>query len=296
LIHEPPCGVLVADKPCGPTSQDIVARVRQFLKVKVGHTGTLDPMATGVLPLVVGRATRLARFYQAHDKEYGAEIRLGQSTDTFDREGKILEKHPVPEISSQLAQSVLSRFKGEIQQQPPMFSAVKVGGERLYNLARQNLTVQRPFRKVSIYSLELLEQTRASWHLRVHCSSGTYIRTLAHEIGQALGCGAFLYDLRRLRAGSFDLSQALSVEEMEGRWKEMLYSMERLLPDLPRVDLDEVDIMKIGHGNEISYQDSKHRDLYRLFHNQKLMAIGEGGAEAQLRPKIVLRRIEEAST
>ena len=113
LIHEPPCGVLVADKPCGPTSQDIVAQVRRFLKTKVGHTGTLDPLATGVLPLVVGRATRLAQFFQASDKEYEAELRLGQSTDTFDREGKTLEERPVPEISSPQAQVVLSQFKGE---------------------------------------------------------------------------------------------------------------------------------------------------------------------------------------
>ena len=295
MIHEPPCGVLVADKPCGPTSQDIVAKVRKFLKVKVGHTGTLDPMATGVLPLVVGRATRLAQFFQAHDKEYGAEIRLGQDTDTFDRQGRILEEHPVPEISSQQAQAVLSRFKGDIQQQPPMFSAVRVGGEKLYNLARRNLTVQRPSRTVSIFRLELLEQTPVSWHLRVHCSSGTYIRTLVHEIGQDLGCGAVLYDLRRLRAGSFDLSQALPVQELEERWEEALYPMERLLPELPRVDLDEIEVMKIGHGNEITYKDSKPQILYRLFYKQKLMAIGEGNSAAQLRPKIVLRPIEGSS-
>ena len=291
MVHEPPCGVLIADKPCGPTSQDVVARVRRFLKTKVGHTGTLDPLASGVLPLVVGRATRLAQFFQAQDKEYEAELRLGRSTDTFDREGKVLEERPVPEISGRQAQAVLSQFTGEIQQQPPMFSAVKVGGEKLYNLARRNRIVERPFRTVSIFSLELLEQAPLSWRLRVHCSSGTYIRTLVEEIGQKLGCGACLDELRRLRSGSFDLSQALSIEEMEQRWEEVFFPMEHLLPELPRVELDETEARRVGHGNEISYSNSKPRDLYRLFHHQKLVAIAEGSSADQLRPKIVLRQI-----
>ena len=269
-----------------------MARVRRFLKTKVGHTGTLDPLASGVLPLVVGKATRLAQFFQAQDKEYEAELRLGRSTDTFDREGKVLEERPVPEISSRQAQAVLSQFTGEIQQQPPMFSAVKVGGEKLYNLARRNRTVERPFRTVSIFSLELLEQTPLSWRFRVHCSSGTYIRTLVEEIGQKLGCGACLDDLRRLRSGSFDLSQALPIEEMEQRWEEVFFPMEHLLPELPRVELDETEARRVGHGNQISYSDSNPRDLYRLFHQQKLVAIAEGSSADQLRPKIVLRPIE----
>ena len=269
-----------------------MARVRRFLKTKVGHTGTLDPLASGVLPLVVGRATRLAQFFQAQDKEYEAELRLGRRTDTFDREGKILEERPVPEISSRQAQEVLSLFTGEIQQQPPMFSAVKVGGEKLYNLARRNRTVERPFRTVTIFSLELLEQTPLGWRLRVHCSSGTYIRTLVEEIGQNLGCGACLDELRRLRSGSFYLSQALPIEEMEQRWEEVFFPMEHLLPELPRVELDETEARSIGHGNQIPYSDSKPRDLYRLFHRHKLVAIAEGSSADQLCPKIVLRQIE----
>ncbi|MEE8349120.1 MAG: tRNA pseudouridine(55) synthase TruB [Acidobacteriota bacterium] len=292
MSHEPPCGVLVADKPSGPTSHDIVARVRRFLKTKVGHTGTLDPMATGVLPLVLGRATRLAPFFQANDKEYEAELRLGVSTDTFDQEGRILEEQSVPEISAQQVQDVLNHFTGEIQQQPPMFSAVKVDGKKLYNLARQNRTVDRPFRTISIFSLEILERRPATWRLRVHCSSGTYIRTLAHEIGQKLGCGACLFALRRLRSGIFDLTQALPIEDLEDRWNEMLYPMELLLPELHRVELDEGEAWRIGHGNEVSYSESKPRNLYRLFHREKLMAIGEGSSAAQIRPKIVLRQVE----
>ncbi|MDA2934772.1 tRNA pseudouridine(55) synthase TruB [Acidobacteria bacterium AH-259-D05] len=291
--HEPPCGALVVDKPCGPTSQDIVSSVRALLKTKIGHTGTLDPMATGVLPLVLGRATRLARFFQASDKEYLAEIKLGCITDTFDREGKVLQEKSVPEISSQQAKAVLAKFTGEIRQHPPMFSAVKVGGQKLYNLARQNLTVERPWRIISIFNLELLQQTREAWSLRVHCSSGTYIRALAHEIGQELGCGAYLCDLRRLRSGGFDLTRAVGIEEIETRWREVFYPMEHLLPEIPRIELDELQAKRVSHGNEIPCGDSHPRELYRLFHHQKLVAIGQPSPVNQLRPIIVLRTADE---
>lgn len=296
MDHEPPCGVLVVDKPCGPTSQEVVGRVRTLLRTKVGHTGTLDPMATGVLPLVLGRATRLARFFQADDKEYLAEVRLGQTTDTFDREGKILERKSVPGISAQQAQAVLAKFTGKIQQQVPMFSAVKVEGQRLYKLARQNRTVKRPWRVVSIDRLELLDQRREAWSLGIHCSSGTYVRTLAHEIGKDLGCGAYLHDLRRIRSGSFDLTRAVSIQEIENRWRETLYPMEQLLPELPRINLDERQAERIGHGNEIPCTDNTSRELFRLFYNQKLVAMGRRSPLNWLRPMIVLRApIEKTS-
>lgn len=289
MSSERPCGVLVTDKPSGPTSQDIVRQARKFFNTKVGHTGTLDPLATGVLALVVGRATRLAQFLQTDDKEYEAELRLGETTDTLDREGQILTKHSIPEISTQQAQSVISQFVGEIQQQPPMFSAVKVDGKKLYKLARQNRIIERPFRTVSVFSLELLKQTSVSWHIRVHCSSGTYVRALAHDIGQKLGCGAFLYNLRRIRSGSFGLNDALPVEKIENHWEEAFYSMERLLPELPQVELNAVEASKIGHGSEILCGDGNIEGLYRLFYKQRLIAIGEGSPPNRLRPKVVLR-------
>ena len=287
--HNPLCGALVVDKPSGPTSHDIVTQVRVLSKTKVGHTGTLDPMATGVLPLLLGPATRLARFLQSSDKEYLAEIQLGQTTDTLDREGEILQSRSVPEISPQQAEEVLRKFSGEIQQQAPMFSAVKVSGKKLYELARQKREVERPWRKVTIYRLQLLKQEEEIWNLLIHCSAGTYIRTLAHDIGEDLGCGAYLRELQRTRSGCFDLSQALPLEDIEKQWRENLYPVEELLPELPRIDLDDPQAVRIRHGNRISGTGTLQERFFRLFHQQKLLAIGQTGPDDQLKPVIVLR-------
>ncbi len=287
--HESLCGALIVDKPSGPTSHDIVARARVLLKTKVGHTGTLDPLASGVLPLLLGRTTRLTRFFQSSDKEYLAEIQLGQTTNTLDAEGEVIQESSVPEISPQQAKEVLEEFTGEIQQQPPMFSAVKVGGKKLYQLARQKLEIDRPWRTVSVYRIDLLEQTREIWSLRVHCSSGTYIRSLAHEIGKTLSCGAYLRKLRRIRCGCFHLSGALPLEGIEGQWREALLPMEKLLPELPRIDLDEQQAKRVRHGNEIPGSSKVQEEFCRLFHHQKLVAIGQSGPANQLRPVIVLR-------
>ncbi len=287
--HESLCGALIVDKPSGPTSHDIVARARVLLKTKVGHTGTLDPLASGVLPLLLGRTTRLTRFFQSSDKEYLAEIQLGQTTNTLDAEGEVIQESSVPEISPQQAKEVLEEFTGEIQQQPPMFSAVKVGGKKLYQLARQKLEIDRPWRTVSVYRIDLLEQTREIWSLRVHCSSGTYIRSLAHEIGKTLSCGAYLRKLRRTRCGCFNVSGALPLEGIEGQWREALLPMEKLLPELPRIDLDEQQAKRVRHGNEIPGSSKVQEEFCRLFHHQKLVAIGKSGPANQLRPVIVLR-------
>ena len=285
---EVPSGVLVVDKPAGPTSHDIVARTRSLLKIKVGHTGTLDPMATGVLPLVLGRATRLSRFFQSSDKEYVAEIRLGKTTDTFDGEGKVIEEKPLPRISPRQSKQVLAQFTGVIQQQAPMFSAVKVAGQKLYELARRKRESERPWRTVHVYRLELLEQTEAIWSLRVHCSSGTYIRALAHEIGEALSCGAYLQNLRRIRSGTFDLYRAIPVDEIEHDWRKVLYPMEELLPELPRIDLHEQQAERVHHGNEIPRETEFAGEFCRLFHNEKLIAIGRAAPRNHIRPTIVL--------
>ncbi len=287
--HESLCGALVVDKPSGPTSHDIVARARALLGTKVGHTGTLDPLASGVLPLLLGRTTRLTRFFQSSDKEYLAEIQLGQTTDTLDAEGEVIQESSVPEISPQQAQEVLEKFTGEIQQQPPMFSAVKVGGKKLYQLARQKLEIDRPWRTVSVYEIDLLEQTSEVWSLRIHCSSGTYIRSLAHEIGKTLSCGAYLRKLRRIRCGCFHLSEALPLKGIEGQWREALLPMENLLPELPRIDLDEQQAKRVQHGNEIPASSKVQEEFCRLFHHQKLVAIGQSGPDNQLIPVIVLR-------
>ncbi|MGH9342000.1 MAG: tRNA pseudouridine(55) synthase TruB [Acidobacteriota bacterium] len=282
-----PDGILVVDKPKGPTSHDVVYSVRKLLKEKVGHTGTLDPLATGVLPLTLGQATRLTRFFQASDKEYTATIRLGQTTDTLDAEGQITSQKPVPPISRQAADEVLSGFRGEIQQLPPMFSAVKVGGRKLYELARKSQQADRPLRSVFIERLEWVEQHPESWVLSLQCSSGTYVRALAHDIGQVLACGAFLAELRRTRSGPFDLSRAVTLERLASDWRSSLYPLEELLPELPRVDLDDRSAQLVRKGNGIRLEGAAEAQMYRLFHEDKLIALAQSD-QSRLQPKVVL--------
>ncbi len=280
-------GILVVDKPAGPTSHDIVQRARGLLRTKVGHTGTLDPLATGILPLVLGRATRLTRFFQGVDKEYLADVHLGIVTDTLDGEGRITAENSVPLVSPEAARSVLAQFTGNIQQKPPMYSAIKVAGTKLYELARRQLKRKRPLRSVSIYHIDLLEQEEDIWRLRIHCSSGTYIRSLANDIGQSLGCGAYLKDLRRIRSGQFDFSRAVRIEELARRWKQALYPLEELLPEFPQFELDDKHVGPVTHGTELPFSETASEEFYRLFHNHKLIAIGQV-RDAKIHPIIVV--------
>ena len=280
-------GILVVDKPPGPTSHDVVLRARRQFKIQVGHTGTLDPQATGVLPLALGQATRLTRFFQAKDKEYLAEIRLGKVTDTLDRTGRVIKELAVPFVSSAQVERTLARFRGEIRQVPPMFSAVKVNGQRLYRLARQRQETERSSRAVSIYRLQLLQRTTNTWVLTVHCSAGTYVRSLAHDIGQHLGCGACLNNLRRTRAGNFDLSRNVTVEELSTQWQGAFYSLQELLPEFPRIDLGNESASRIRHGTRIPWETEDFSGLHRLFYAGKLIAIGELDNQC-IHPKVVL--------
>lgn len=209
-------GVVVVDKPAGWTSMDVCAKLRGvFHEKRVGHGGTLDPMATGVLPVFVGRATRAADFVAAGEKEYLASLRLGIVTDTQDATGTVLEEREVAVTGEQLT-AVLSRFTGEIEQVPPMYSAIKVQGKKLYELARKGVEVERKPRPVTIHALELLGWPNAGedFRLRVVCSKGTYVRTLCHDMGQALGCGGCMAALRRTRVGQFGIDQAVTLEEI----------------------------------------------------------------------------------
>ena len=283
-------GVLVVDKPLGPTSHDIVQQIRSLLRMKTGHTGTLDPFATGVLPLTLGRATRLTRYLQSSDKNYLAEIRLGKTTDTLDREGKIIKETRVPAISASQARATLSRFTGEIRQQPPMFSAVKVNGKRLYRLARRNQRVERPWRTVHIYRLDLKEQNPDTWKFTVHCSSGTYIRSLAQDIGETLTCGAYLENLRRIRSGSFDLPQSVRPEQVKIHWEQAFFPLEEILTEFPRIDLDTKQAEQVSNGREVIIRHSWKGTLFRLFHDQHLIAIGQiKGDDDAIQPITVLR-------
>jgi tRNA pseudouridine55 synthase len=247
-------GVWVIDKPAGPTSFDVVKRVRLALKEKkAGHTGTLDPMATGVLPVCVGEATKLAGFITEGAKSYDAVIRLGVETDTLDAQGKVVAEVPVPEISAARLEEVLGAFRGTFLQTPPMYSAVKVGGRRLYELARAGEEVERGARTVTVHSLALKDFSSNGLAVSVHCSKGFFVRVLAHDIGQAMGCGAHLASLRRTASGPFTLSQAIGLVELENAESPELLcghsvSLENALADLLVVQVTAEDARKVSHG------------------------------------------------
>ena len=207
-------GILVIDKSAGWTSPDVAAKLRGvFHERRVGHGGTLDPMATGVLPVFIGRATRAAEFLESAEKEYVAGLRLGVVTDTQDTSGTVLETNSVCVTRAQL-EAALRQFLGPIEQIPPMYSAIKINGQKLYELARRGQEVARRPRSITIHALELLEGEGADWTVRVRCSKGTYVRTLCHDLGRALGCGGCMSSLRRTRAGSFTLAQAVTMQQV----------------------------------------------------------------------------------
>ena len=209
-------GIIVIDKPAGWTSMDVCAKLRGMYREKrIGHAGTLDPMATGVLPVFIGRATRAVEFASEGEKEYVAGLKLGLITNTQDTSGETLEQHPVS-VSKERLEQALSKFRGDIEQIPPMYSAIKVNGKKLYELARKGKEVERKPRPVTIHALTVEEQTAPDEYIiRVRCSKGTYVRTLCHDIGQALGCGACMSSLRRTMAAGFTLEQAVSLDTVQ---------------------------------------------------------------------------------
>ena len=247
-------GVLVIDKPWGPTSFDVVRQVRSLLKLKkVGHTGTLDPMATGVLPLCLGEATKVAGFITEGDKAYDATVRLGAETDTQDAEGQVTTRAPVPPLTPALLESALARFRGSFDQMPPMYSAVKVGGKRLYELARAGEEVERAARHITVYELVLRDFSADRLQLSVRCSKGFFVRTLAFDLGRALGCGAHLEALRRTNSGPFTLAQALPLADLpalarEGALAPRLVTMSDALVELPEVRVGAAEAQRVSHG------------------------------------------------
>lgn len=210
-------GIICIDKPQGFTSFDVVAKLRGITKIRrIGHAGTLDPMATGVLPVFIGRATKACDMLPDSDKEYEAEFRLGVVTDTQDSTGKVLSEVK-PQVSESCLRTVVGGFLGKQLQLPPMYSAVKVDGKKLYDLARQGIEIERKPREIEIYSIELLsfDEQSQSGKLVISCSKGTYIRTICHDIGQKLGCGAVMTALRRTRAAGFSLADCITIEEAQ---------------------------------------------------------------------------------
>ena len=259
-------GILIVDKPAGWTSPDVAAKLRGvFHEKRVGHGGTLDPMATGVLPIFIGRATRAVPFFEHADKVYEAGLRLGLVTDTQDVTGRTLEERAV-DITQERLEAALDNFRGEITQIPPMYSAIKVNGQKLYALARQGKAVERAPRPVTIFALDLLGGAGADWRLRVHCSKGTYVRTLCHDIGAALGCGGCLSALRRTRAGAYDVTRShtmaeiLSAENPEA----LLLPTDSLFSDRPALKVAENAERKLRNGAPLHTPKLKDGE-YRVY-------------------------------
>lgn len=256
-----PDGVLIIDKPEGMTSAKAVARVKKALKVKkIGHSGTLDPFATGVLVCLLNRATKIARFFLHGDKAYQARLRLGVETDTHDPTGMIVARKNATEVSKEAVLAAFSRFSGEILQAPPAFSALKQDGVPLYELARKGRKIQKPPRKVRIFELAIEEIALPDVRFRVHCSGGTYIRSLAADIGEALGYGAHLRSLRRTRSGRFELAQAVTLPELEdvaadGTWRGHLISVNDAMGHLPALSVGPNLARRIGCGAPVGRED-----------------------------------------
>jgi tRNA pseudouridine55 synthase len=251
-------GVMVVDKPVGLTSHDVVQIIRRGTNIhRAGHTGTLDPRASGVLVILVGPAVRLSEYVSASDKRYQATIHLGSTTDTFDSEGKVTASGSVDHISEDQFEKALSKFVGEIQQIPPPYSAIKVQGRKAYEMAREGAPVELQPRTIQVYSLELLEWSPPEAVIDVFCSSGTYVRSLANDLGVDLGCGAHLVGLRRTKSGRFTLRDAVPLRRLQeafhvGDWYKFLIPAAEALGDWPMVELDADEVELIRHGHRIN--------------------------------------------
>ena len=275
-------GILVIDKPQGWTSMDVCAKLRgMFREKRVGHAGTLDPMATGVLPVFLGRATRAVQFAAESDKEYIAGLKLGVVTNTQDTTGEVLEERSV-DVTGERLRAVLAQFTGDILQVPPMYSAIKVNGKKLYELARKGQEVERRPRPVTVHALELLGWPDAGedFSLRVACSKGTYVRTLCHDIGQALGCGGCMSSLRRVKAAGFTLDDSVTLEAVQaavdrGEGESLLLPVDRCFRDRPRLTLRTAGAeKKLRNGMALAVRDVPDGE-YRVYSMDKtFLALG----------------------
>ncbi len=281
-------GVLLLDKPTGMSSNAALQKARWLFNAeKAGHTGTLDPLATGLLPLCFGEATKFSSTLLDADKTYLATVRLGIVTDTADAEGKVLETHPVTATEANV-RAVLPRFTGEIEQVPPMYSALKRDGKALYELARQGIEVERAPRKVMIHAIELLAWQGDHFDLRVDCSKGTYIRTLAADIGAVLGCGAHLSALRRTRVGALNIDQSVTLDAIEtlppDARDSLLQPTDALLAELPVAQLNELEAARVLQGQPVRWSGTPSCQR-RLFGPQGFIGLGECDADGWLKPK-----------
>jgi len=290
-------GILLLDKPAGLTSNGALQQVKRlFSAAKAGHTGSLDPLATGVLPLCFGEATKFSQFLLEADKKYRTTIKLGIATKTGDSDGEIVEEKEVPVVSD--VEEVLGQFRGEINQVPSMYSALKVNGQPLYKLARAGIEVERKERQVMIYELEIREQADTEWVLDIVCSKGTYIRTLAEDIGKVIGCGAHVSQLRRLKSGPYEIDETVTMEQLEQLRDDGYDALDRtLLPTCtavqqwPSVELTDITASYFRQGQPVQVASSPTSGWVRIFNESRIqdesnfLGVGEILDDGRIAPR-----------
>ena len=273
-------GVLVVDKPVGLTSHDVVQIIRKGTNIRrAGHTGTLDPRASGVLVILIGPAVRLSEYVSASDKRYQAVVRLGTRTDTYDADGRVISTSPV-NITEQQFEDALKQFIGTIEQVPPPYSAVKIKGRKAYEMAREGEEVDLSPRTIQVYNLELLEWAPPEAVIDVYCSSGTYVRSLAHDLGETLGCGAHLVGLRRTKSGRFTLRDAVPLRKMRehfenGTWYQLLIPAAEALSDWPAVELTSDQMEAVRHGHRVPGSSNQGKLARGISEQGELVALLE---------------------
>ncbi len=282
-------GILLLDKPAGISSNKALQEVRFHLNArKGGHTGSLDPLATGLLPLCFGEATKVSAMMLDDDKSYEVEIQLGIMTDTGDLEGQIVQEKPVPCISQTMLEQCFDHYSGDIEQVPPMYSALKHQGKKLYELAREGVEVDRKARRIRIDKIQLLNQSAECLQLRVDCSKGTYIRSLAEDIGQYLGTCATVKALRRIRAGMFDVRQAMTLETIKSqsveKLVENLIAVDKPLEYLPAILVSEEQAARIRQGQQLRLNQPE-RGRVRMYYQQLFLGLGEIQMDGKLAPR-----------
>ena len=287
-------GIVVLDKANGLSSNAALQEVKRLYEAnKAGHAGSLDPLATGVLPVCLGEATKVSQFLLDSDKRYRARIKLGIRTDTGDSEGSIIERNEGISVSRKAIERALTKFKGEVEQVPPMHSAIKMNGVPLYKLARKGIAVEREPRLVTLYQICLVEFVNSELELEISCSKGTYIRTIADDLGQILGCGAHVIELRRTQAGVFTEKDSISSEELalekENRGldkiDQFLIPMDRAIQDLPEVNLPSISASHVKNGQAVLVRHLPKNGLVRMYEDEQFIGIGSIDDDGKVAPK-----------
>jgi len=287
-------GIVVLDKANGLSSNAALQEVKRLYEAnKAGHAGSLDPLATGVLPVCLGEATKVSQFLLDSDKRYRARIKLGIRTDTGDSEGLIIERNEGISVSRKAIERALTKFKGEVEQVPPMHSAIKMNGVPLYKLARKGIAVEREPRLVTLYQICLVEFVNSELELEISCSKGTYIRTIADDLGQELGCGAHVIELRRTQAGVFTEKDSISSEELAleketrglDKIDQFLIPMDRAIQDLPEVNLPSITASHVKNGQAVLVRHLPKNGLVRMYEDEQFIGIGSIDDDGKVAPK-----------